>query len=55
MVQGDALNQVWLFIVAPLAGGAIAALASMFLREEEPEAVATVTIDVRESEAAPAS
>jgi aquaporin Z len=29
-VGGDALSQLWLFIVAPLVGGAIAALASMY-------------------------
>jgi hypothetical protein len=40
-VGGDALNQLWLFIVAPLVGGAIAALVWGFLfvtpRSEEPE------------------
>jgi aquaporin Z len=29
-IGGDALSQLWLFIVAPLAGGVIAALASMY-------------------------
>jgi len=38
---GTALSQVWLFIVAPLVGGAIAAGVNIFLRREskalEPE------------------
>jgi aquaporin Z len=41
IVGGDALSQLWLFIVAPLVGGAIAALVWGFLfvapRAEEPE------------------
>jgi aquaporin Z len=46
IVRGDALNQLWLFIVAPLVGGAIAALASMYFgRHEEEEAK---EIDLRE-------
>jgi aquaporin Z len=40
-VSGDALGQLWLFIVAPLVGGAIAALVWGFLfvapRSEEPQ------------------
>ena len=41
VVRGDALNQVWLFIVAPLIGGAIAAAAyyALFPRETEEPAV----------------
>jgi hypothetical protein len=31
VVGGDALRQVWLFIVAPLVGGALAAACSRFL------------------------
>src|SRR5205807_6598095 len=41
IVGGDALSQLWLFIVAPLVGGAIAALVWGYLfvpeRAEEPE------------------
>lgn len=47
VVREDALNQVWLFIVAPLIGGACAAVASRFLVEERPDASAA--IDVRSS------
>jgi aquaporin Z len=36
IVGGDALRQVWLFIVAPLLGGVIAALAHRFLFLERP-------------------
>jgi aquaporin Z len=39
VVRGDALNQVWLFIVAPLVGGAIAALAYWALFPPETELV----------------
>jgi aquaporin Z len=48
VVRGDALNQVWLFIVAPLIGGAIAAVASVFLIEEKSETAEQGTVDVRE-------
>ena len=34
-VGGDALGQVWLFIVAPLVGGALAALAYRFLNADQ--------------------
>jgi aquaporin Z len=43
-VGGTALSQLWLFIVAPLVGGAIAALASMYFYPGEhraPETTAT--------------
>lgn len=44
-VGGDALSQLWLFIVAPLVGGVIAALASLYLYPGEhvpaPERTAT--------------
>jgi aquaporin Z len=42
-VGGTALSQLWLFIVAPLVGGAVAALASRYFFPEEylaPEATA---------------
>lgn len=34
---GDYLNQVWIFIAAPLVGGIVAALIWMFLDKKEPE------------------
>jgi aquaporin Z len=36
VVGGDAIRQVWLFIVAPLIGGALAALAHVYLFYERP-------------------
>jgi len=47
VVRGDALNQVWLFIVAPLIGGAIAAVASVFFVEEKADTAEEATVDVR--------
>jgi aquaporin Z len=44
MVGGDALSQVWLFIVAPLVGGALSALAFEFLFSER-KAMATSVLD----------
>jgi aquaporin Z len=38
VVRGDALRQVWLFIVAPLIGGAIAALAYRYLFPPDEQA-----------------
>lgn len=35
LMGGDALNQVWVFIVAPLIGGALAALADRFFAGKE--------------------
>jgi len=40
IVGGDALSQVWLFIVAPLVGGTLAALAWLTLIAERPSAPA---------------
>lgn len=37
IVGGDALDQVWLFIVAPLVGGVLAAVAWLALIAERPE------------------
>ena len=34
---GDALSQVWIFILAPLVGGILAALIWMFLDKKDPE------------------
>ena len=48
VVQGDALNQVWLFIVAPLIGGAIAAIASVFFVEDATTDTEEATVDIRE-------
>lgn len=39
IVGGHALNQVWLFIVAPLVGGAIAALVHTYLLQGQPSPV----------------
>ena len=42
IVGGTALNQVWLFIVAPLIGGAVAAgLRRMLYPEPQPQALAS--------------
>jgi aquaporin Z len=41
IVGGDAIKQVWLFIVAPLVGGAIAALAHRYVFTERVEEVST--------------
>jgi aquaporin Z len=40
IVGGDAIEQVWLFIVAPLIGGALAALAHQFVLYERAEEAA---------------
>jgi len=40
VVGGDALRQVWLFIAAPLVGGALAAACSRFLIASRPAAIA---------------
>lgn len=40
MVGGDALRQLWLFIVAPLVGGALAAVCWRFLVAAHPVAIA---------------
>ena len=53
VVRGDALNQVWLFIVAPCVGGAIAAYASRFLVSDT--APVDVAVDMRDTVAAPAA
>jgi aquaporin Z len=39
IIGGQALNQVWLFIVAPLVGGALAAVVHTDLREGQPSPV----------------
>jgi aquaporin Z len=38
LVGGEALNQLWLFIVAPLVGGIIAALVAKYILNSEKEA-----------------
>jgi aquaporin Z len=40
VVGGDALKQLWLFIAAPLVGGALAAVCSRFLVPSQPPATA---------------
>jgi aquaporin Z len=40
VLGGDALRQVWLFIIAPLIGGALAALCARFLIASRPAALA---------------
>ncbi len=44
IVRGDALSQVWLFIVAPLVGGALAALVYWVLFPSETEVVIDTVI-----------
>jgi aquaporin Z len=39
IIGGHALNQVWLFIVAPLVGGALAALVHTYLLQGQPTPV----------------
>lgn len=39
VIGGDALRQLWLFIVAPLVGGALAAACSRFLIASRPAAI----------------
>jgi aquaporin Z len=39
IIGGTALNQVWLFIVAPLVGGALAALVHIYLLQGQPSPV----------------
>jgi aquaporin Z len=39
IIGGTALNQVWLFIVAPLVGGALAALVHTYLLQGQPSPV----------------
>ena len=50
IVGGDALNQVWLFIVAPLVGGAIAAVAKKFVFYERAEEALRVAGGVEPSD-----
>jgi len=47
VVRGDALNQVWLFIVAPLVGGALAAGVYHVLFPREIETAATTIEEAR--------
>ena len=42
IVRGDALNQLWLFIVAPLVGGAIAAVVHRYVFIERADAAMSV-------------
>jgi aquaporin Z len=50
VVRGDALNQVWLFIVAPLVGGAIAAVAHRYVFYERADEAARVAGGVEPSD-----
>jgi aquaporin Z len=45
---GDALGQVWLFILAPLVGGVIAVVVWKLIRTTDAEAEALVAGSVRE-------
>ena len=47
-MHGDALSQVWLFIVAPLLGGAIAALVYWFLFDADTDIIIETDIVVGE-------
>jgi aquaporin Z len=55
IVGHKALSQVWLFIVAPLLGGALAALVYRYLVPTEPTAVPTAVAegDVERTRATP--
>ena len=47
LVGGTALEQVWLFVLAPLAGGALAALATLYFypgEQRAPETTATTAV-----------
>jgi len=50
IVGGTALRQVWLFIVAPLVGGIVAALAHRYVLQERAEEAATVAGGVQPSD-----
>ena len=50
VVRGDALNQVWLFIVAPLVGGALAAVVQRFVLYARAEDAARVAGGVEPSD-----
>jgi aquaporin Z len=50
VVGGDAIRQVWLFIVAPLVGGVLAALVHQFLFLEGPVTGADVAGGVEPSD-----
>ena len=47
-LQGTPLSQVWVFIVAPLIGGAIAAFVWKFLSTTDEEVLIEVTIEITE-------
>jgi aquaporin Z len=50
IVRGDALSQVWLFIVAPLVGGVIAAVAHRYVLYERADEAARVAGGVEPSD-----
>ncbi|HEY1690425.1 MAG TPA: MIP family channel protein [Solirubrobacteraceae bacterium] len=54
IVGGDALSQVWLFIVAPLVGGVIAAIVWILLISERTEPGAAGQVEPSDLPAAPA-
>jgi aquaporin Z len=55
VVGGTALSQVWLFIVAPLVGGVLAAGLHRLLYRAEDTALAAEAQQARETRRAPAS
>ncbi len=46
VVGGTALSQVWLFIVAPLAGGIVAAIIHLVVADRSTEGAVTVEVEV---------
>ena len=46
VVGGTALSQVWLFIVAPLVGGIVAALIHLVLADRSTEGEVAVEVEV---------
>jgi aquaporin Z len=46
VVGGTALSQVWLFIVAPLAGGIVAAIIHLVIADRSTEGQVTVEVEV---------
>lgn len=48
LVGGEALTQLWVFIVAPLVGGILAALVGRFILDTEKDAEIVETVEIEE-------